>query len=824
MADEAAATASINRFWTAIVTGDRSAAIAAGESLDVPLVSSHQGYEFPDTPPGVVAGPTGAAVASAAVSSEYVVVSPRMFRPDTPQSTLSAWNGNTKVELIVIKKSEICGARMVKEGKEDFLACAVAKEACEKFQHRGQKADYYIDLPLNDGEAFAIKVRSSSQSAKPRVFSQPTLPYTAFPVAFRDAERVRMLTSMKLCARAWKVLLEAHGGYDWMMDLANERTGPVERKAPPPLNIPSPRVGEGGYQGGEFEDFPEEAAEEEEAGGLVADRPLLPIPFQVHTSAAAETGGPASETSSIDGSQARSRAPYFSSGVQEGRSSDSWSGRGRNTDTAFGGYDPEYFGAGSVFTPRSEGYQPRVTLADLKQSNKRIKALEFELSRRDEMLQTAFSGMRSEMDRLWKATQTAQASAVAAARSSGTVPAASSPSVDRQAIIDSLLADRPFRQQLVRLVLEDLDKANFITLGQLEKRISELRLPTSYPSAPTGELSAVSTRVASLETEMFKPEGLMTVLRQRVKFLEERRVNKAVERGHMIFKDKRGVDAFVTTAGDKNLYRFCLDFISLLTLSTDPFFTVSEGMASEAAAVKANYNSLLEARITLSYQITYPENIMRRSDKKEAALTDGWSWSNTWSTFRNFEGTFNNGGKDRLKIDLRDTKDSLQNAIEFSFPIETHATAHAIFTEQLSLSYDQAVAWLESLTPLFKTMKTGGLADDEAWSRVLVYTKALMEDIKTVRSLSLEKDCGAMIWGSFRTTELLNEYMRLRWIQHPQVSSILALTSLQREGKALHEAISALKEKESTLTSLGTRVTRLTTDYNNLKTNNPTLR
>ena len=140
------------------------------------------------------------------------------------------------------------------------------------------------------------------------------------------------------------------------------------------------------------------------------------------------------------------------------------------------------------------------------------------------------------------------------------------------------------------------------------------------------------------------------------------------------------------------------------------------------------------------------------------------------------------------------------------------------------MSYDQAIAWLESLTPLFKTMKTRGLADDEAWSRVLVYTKALMEDIKTVRSLSLEKDCGSMIWGSFRTTELLNEYMRLRWIQHPQVSSILALTSLQREGKALHEAISALKEKESSIASLSTKVTRLTTDYNNLKSNNPTLR
>ena len=70
-----------------------------------------------------------------------------------------------------------------------------------------------------------------------------------------------------------------------------------------------------------------------------------------------------------------------------------------------------------------------------------------------------------------------------------------------------------------------------------------------------------------------------------------------------------------------------------------------------------------------------------------------------------------------------------------SSPIEKNGTMHAVFTEQLSLSYDQAIGWLESITPLFKTMKTGGLSDLKAWNRVLVYTKALFDDIKTVRAL-----------------------------------------------------------------------------------------
>ena len=83
------------------------------------------------------------------------------------------------------------------------------------------------------------------------------------------------------------------------------------------------------------------------------------------------------------------------------------------------------------------------------------------------------------------------------------------------------------------------------------------------------------------------------------------------------------MDAFVLSTGDKDLYRYCIDFVSLLNLAPDHFFTVSGGITSEAAAVKANFNSLLEARIVLSYQITYPKKIMRRSEKPGAAATGG---------------------------------------------------------------------------------------------------------------------------------------------------------------------------------------------------------
>ena len=108
--------------------------------------------------------------------------------------------------------------------------------------------------------------------------------------------------------------------------------------------------------------------------------------------------------------------------------------------------------------------------------------------------------------------------------------------------------------------------------------------------------------------------------------------------------------------------------------------------------------------------------------------------------------------------------------------------------------------------------------------RVLVCTKAMFEDIKIVFVLSAEKDCGGMICGSFCTAELLVEYMRLCFIQHPQVPSILELTSLQREGKSANEMVAALWNEQKTITKHATQITTLQNDSKVLKKDNPSLK
>ena len=142
------------------------------------------------------------------------------------------------------------------------------------------------------------------------------------------------------------------------------------------------------------------------------------------------------------------------------------------------------------------------------------------------------------------------------------------------------------------------------------------------------------------------------------------------------------------------------------------------------------------------------------------------------------------------------------NAINFAFPPTTQPYPNAVFTEQTNSSYEQASGWLESCQPLYHICVTGGLDPEEAWQRVLIFTKTVFEDVKTVRTVTFEKVSSAMIWGSFQTNKVLQEYLRLRFTQHPQVSYIMAQTSMQRKGKTIQEAAASLKASAELLKSL----------------------
>jgi hypothetical protein len=362
-------------------------------------------------------------------------------------------------------------------------------------------------------------------------------------------------------------------------------------------------------------------------------------------------------------------------------------------------------------------------------------------------------------------------------------------------------------------VVDKLRSSGFMLQSDLDTRVN-----AGLPADVLDKISGLSKRVSIIEIDLKDPKGTLTRLEGRVKALEDGRAGDAIEHGGKMFRDLGSVAAWLQTFPDKNLYWYCMDMVTLVMLCAEPYETIAEGMATVAAAHKVEYNSLTEARISLSYGLTYPREPHEETDKQKHAATRGWFWTTSRSTFSAFKGTFNNGAKNGITSSLWEVAGMIQNAIDFAFPLTTHPLAHAVFTEQLLLSRAQASEWIEALEPLYEILSSAGMPLDDAWERVLIFTKDVFDNVRTVQALMLDsKNNAGMIWGSFRSTKLLEEYRRLKFYQHPHVSNMIALTLLQHEGKKVENTFSALESLTKDVERLKTQCGQCKRDLKSLK-------
>ncbi len=84
--------------------------------------------------------------------------------------------------------------------------------------------------------------------------------------------------------------------------------------------------------------------------------------------------------------------------------------------------------------------------------------------------------------------------------------------------------------------------------------------------------------------------------------------------------------------------------------------------------------------------------------------------------------------------------------------------AHSIAYYILRQGCFQATGFVGSIMPFYRLMTEAGLSTTEAWSKCLTYSKAVFKQIFDVRSLSLVKTLGGMIYGMLRSTTLLDGY------------------------------------------------------------------
>lgn len=82
---------------------------------------------------------------------------------------------------------------------------------------------------------------------------------------------------------------------------------------------------------------------------------------------------------------------------------------------------------------------------------------------------------------------------------------------------------------------------------------------------------------------------------------------EAVEMGGEIFHSELNVAALLTTVSESGAYCLFMDLGTLLYLVTDPYLDFEGVMAVENACTKANVGLILGARVSVAYQVCYPQ-------------------------------------------------------------------------------------------------------------------------------------------------------------------------------------------------------------------------
>ena len=127
--------------------------------------------------------------------------------------------------------------------------------------------------------------------------------------------------------------------------------------------------------------------------------------------------------------------------------------------------------------------------------------------------------------------------------------------------------------------------------------------------------------------------------------------------------------------------------------------------------------------------------------------------------------------------------------------------------------YYQAVGFVESILFFYRMLTGAQIEGATAWDRVLGYTKAVFSRIHEMRTVSMDRTQGAMVYGMLLSTQLLEGYALLGWIRHPDVSSSLVIAALKKDAghtatmaKKLEDGLKMMKANQAAIEKLQNKV------------------
>ena len=765
--------AEVAGFWRALVRGETHVAQDVARRLvgHVPLVSATFSFEEESGEGG--AGEQGVAAAVA---------------PDTPGPTIELWNADAEVPFVVVSAERHCLGRLgVSGATKDFQACLKpgpqgGSEACTILRHTDPKMRYGLAVAPTL-EYVGIRTRPTGQTRDPSLFSRPLVPLSEAPGELLEDGFLDRLLEVAAAPRVARLLLESwpekarlifwRGGADSAEEI-----------------LRSPRAGSAtGVAGGAGAG---EELEELGDGGREPPGPSTPRPRgearpgEGRGAGSSEGGaGSGQGTGGDRAGGAQGASPWLKFRSAGG---DGGSGSGGDGSSSPSSDDDSLPGSGSEGgrAPRSrDDLEGEVALLTEKLASVEGKLEELTLAEEerrkanDEALLSVFEAFDGRVKAL--------------ERGQGGGP--------------SSLSSRD-RRRVASAVLASIDLDDYATKDQLSGLVPRRELNNPPPGTALHHLLGMRSKVGALETAVSAPTGDFKTLEGRVDTLEKKRHADAVEFGGVVFKDAQSTSAWFQLLGDPEAHRFCPDFVTILSITNESVTTIADGLKANADAIRAGFTTVTGAEATITYQIPYPENILT-SSKGSGSLTEmgGYAWAPGWESREAFVGLFNNGTKSWFKTSVQGGIKNFQAAIDMQYPRTGRAQVNEVFTEVVRQAGAQALMFLDSIEPLADMLETTGMSAQDAWNRAALYPKTLFDSIRAVRVTAPKgMPGGAMLWGSFQATKLVQEFARHGFTDHPRISTLLAITSMQKEGVAIKKLEKDLSRETGKVIALEKKV------------------
>ena len=149
--------------------------------------------------------------------------------------------------------------------------------------------------------------------------------------------------------------------------------------------------------------------------------------------------------------------------------------------------------------------------------------------------------------------------------------------------------------------------------------------------------------------------------------MEDSKATEAIVVANQVFNDQVSVDAFLAPLPEE-LFRFYADMKVQLFDLQDEYSAVSDGLRTKVDATKAYFNMVGAAIMSLAFETTHPEVVIRRSGKPSESGSMGLMFIATFLILGVFQSTLTTGTFTKLKKELTTNWDWRHRELDLQFP------------------------------------------------------------------------------------------------------------------------------------------------------------